>query len=93
DFLVSGGDDYGWGMHQIPETHRKNTGIMMRESVANYIRKLSAQQNGINSVEHPLVNPSEPRMVFEKPKTSKKGKRGRSRHHKGKKKKKQAAGH
>jgi 5'-nucleotidase len=93
DFLVSGGDDYSWGMRQIPEAHRKNTGIMMRESVADYIRKLSAQQNGLNSAEHPLVNPSEPRMVFEKPKVSKKGKRGRSRHHKGKRKKKRATNH
>jgi 5'-nucleotidase len=92
DFLVSGGDDYGWGMHQIPESHRNNTGIMMRETVANYIRQLSAQDNGINSVEHPLVNPTSPRIVFEKPKVSKKkGRHGRSRHHK--KKKKRASSH
>jgi 5'-nucleotidase len=81
DFLVSGGDDYGWIMRQIPPNHRKNTGLLIREVTSEHIRKLTAETGGINSVEHPLIDPSSPRMVFEKPKVSKskKGKKHRSR--------------
>ncbi len=87
DFLVSGGDDYGWIMRQIPAAHRKPTGILAREAIANRIRQLSAEfekEGGINSVEHPLIDPSAPRMVFEKPKASKskKGKKRKSHRHK-----------
>lgn len=93
DFLVSGGDDYGWIMKQIPASHRSNTGLMMRDVVAQTIRQVSAQQNGINSVDKPLVNPDNPRMVFEKPKTSKKGKKHRSHHGKRSRKHKRATTH
>jgi 5'-nucleotidase len=84
DFLVSGGDDYGWIMRQIPASHQNTTDLLMRDVAANYIKKLSAVQNGLNSEEHPLVNATDPRFKFEKPKTksSKKGKRrkGHRRH-------------
>jgi 5'-nucleotidase len=79
DFLVSGGDDYGWIMNQIPQSKRHTLGLLLRDVTANYIRQVNAEQGGINSPEHPLLDPAKPRLVFEKPKA--KSKRRRRRHH------------
>lgn len=79
DYLTSGGDDYGWVMSQIPEEARKHTGIMVRDAVAGYVRKVSASQGAINSVQHPLVDPNHLRMTFVKPKPEPKHKRKKRR--------------
>jgi 2',3'-cyclic-nucleotide 2'-phosphodiesterase (5'-nucleotidase family) len=76
DFLVTGGDDFGWPMSQIP-TKRKNldTGVLTREALISFI-----QESGpLNSVEHPVIDPEHPRLILEKPK--RKSKMHRRKHH------------
>ena len=81
DFLVTGGDDFAWYMHQIPESRiQLAAGPVLREAVTQYITEKSAQLaqfGGLNSEGHPLVDPAHLRLVFEKPpqKTKKSGKR------------------
>lgn len=78
DYLTSGGDDYGWVMSKLPEDGKKHTGLMVRDAVASYIRKLTTDQVALNSIQYPMIDPEHPRMTFVKPKPAPK-KHGRRR--------------
>jgi len=87
DFLVAGGDSLGWFMNQLPKDRVvAMAGPVLRDSVMDYVRKrTAAEPGGLNSAEHPLVDPSHPRLVLE-PRAAKKtkgkssGKSRRRRH-------------
>jgi 5'-nucleotidase len=80
DFLVTGGDNLGWAMGRISKDRiTLAAGPVLRDAVVDHLHKLSAQ-GPINSVERPLVDPANPRLVFVKPaKKSKKPRRGHKR--------------
>ncbi|MFZ9595451.1 MAG: bifunctional metallophosphatase/5'-nucleotidase [Bdellovibrionia bacterium] len=64
DFLASGGDDMGWPMSQISKDRvHYEKGVMARDALLHWI-ELSGP---LNSEDHPLVNPAEPRLQFEVP--------------------------
>ncbi|OFZ83136.1 MAG: hypothetical protein A2583_12935 [Bdellovibrionales bacterium RIFOXYD1_FULL_53_11] len=75
DFLVAGGDDLEWLMTQFPAARiTPVAGGFQRDIVAGYIAKYSP----MNTIEKPLVNPANPRLVFvKKPEKNKKKKRRR----------------
>jgi 5'-nucleotidase len=77
DFLVTGGDDMGWAMSQIPDDHKHVVpGGLMREAIAEYL----AAHRPIHTAQAPLVDPEHPRIVAEKPPAKAKGRsRGRRR--------------
>jgi 5'-nucleotidase len=78
DFLITGGDDFGWPMTKIP-TERKNltTGILAREALVSFI-----QASGpLNTVEHPIIDPQHPRLSLEKPKNKGGAHHRKSRRH------------
>lgn len=83
DFLVSGGDDLGWIMSQIPKSQIIREGaVYMRDAAIAHL----AANPGVNSDEKPLVDPANPRLVFtkQKPSSRKGGRGGKSsggRHH------------
>lgn len=69
DFLVTGGDDFGWPMSQIPADRKDMaTGVLARDALVAYL----LASGPLNSVEHPIIDPRHPRLALEKPK--KKGK-------------------
>ena len=61
DFLVNGGDDLHWFMKQIPEKNisRANSGYC-RDLLVDYLKSAKV----INTAEHPLVDPKNPRVIF-----------------------------
>ncbi len=61
DFLVTGGDDLIWIMKQVPAKNiiKPHTGYC-RDMAAEYLKKVKV----INTVDHPMVNPSKPRVLF-----------------------------
>ena len=62
DFLVNGGDDLGWAMDRVPEARIQiDTGFLVREHFANYLRKLGR-------IGGPLVQSSKPRIIIAKKK-------------------------
>jgi 5'-nucleotidase len=75
DFLVTGGDDWGWFIKRVPsERITVDTGISVREALASYI----GAAGPLNSAERPLLSASDPRLKFEKPpKKSRKARRSR----------------
>jgi len=79
DFLVTGGDDLGWFMKQLPaERIQLDAAGLMRDGLATYVRTLSAA-GPINSLERPIVDPTNPRVKFEKVKKATKKHRKRRR--------------
>jgi 5'-nucleotidase len=73
DFLVTGGDDFEWVMSQIPPDRiQVDVGIRARDALVQYIE----QQKILNPPDHPLINPLQPRLIFEKPKPAKHSKQG-----------------
>jgi hypothetical protein len=63
DFCAEGGDDLLWVMSQIPkERIQLIAGPMVREALEAYLAKNSP----VNTKERPLVQPGNPRVVFEK---------------------------
>jgi 5'-nucleotidase len=74
DFLVTGGDDFGWFMTQIPAS-RKNlaTDVIARDALVSYIQSNSP----LNTAKHPIIDPEHPRLKLEKPK-----KKGATHHRK-----------
>ncbi len=81
DFLVTGGDDMGWFMKQIPDSRKElNVGIFARDALVAHLKGLALKNGGpINSVEHPVYDAQNPRFTFVK---SEKGKPGKKRRHK-----------
>jgi 5'-nucleotidase len=77
DFLLSGGDDLGWIMKQIPLQRQDPPAGLLREAVLRHLRLL-AKSGPINTAERPLINPAAPRLKFER--TPAKGKKGHRRH-------------
>jgi 5'-nucleotidase len=67
DFLVSGGDDVGWAMKQIPpERMNSDTGVVIRDAVVAHLTAMG-KLGEINAVDHPLVDPDHPRIKLIKP--------------------------
>ncbi len=63
DFLANGGDDLGWVMAQIPKDRfQLDHGIVMRDAFIQHIATLK----DLNSAAQPLIDPANPRLVFEK---------------------------
>ncbi len=62
DFLLSGGDDLGWFMREIPTRmiSRENFGFC-RDLITDYLKKTKV----INTLEHPLVDSKHPRIRFQ----------------------------
>ena len=81
DFLVSGGDSMGWFIGRIPKDHIvAMAGPVLRDSVLAHLKRLSeTQREGINSAEHPLVDPNHPRLILERRTEKKRQKSGTSR--------------
>ncbi len=80
DFLVSGGDDLGWIMSQIPKSQIIREGaVYMRDAAIAHLAALP----GVNSEAQPLVDPAKPRLIFtkQKPRGGKSGKSGGGRRH------------
>lgn len=72
DFLVTGGDDMGWIMSQIPQDRiQLNAGGLARDAIENSILK----SGHLNSFERPLVDPKNPRVQFVKSKFERNKKR------------------
>ncbi len=62
DFLVSGGDDMGWFMAQIPkERILLNAGGTIRDAVEEFLIRAGT----LNSPDRPLVDPRNPRIRIE----------------------------
>jgi 5'-nucleotidase len=82
DFLVSGGDDMGYALSQIPKSRIKNEGsVYMRDAI---VAKL-AKTESVNTRDNPLVKPDAPRVVYTKAKLKAKSSKG---HRKGRKSRK-----
>ncbi|MGK5083380.1 5'-nucleotidase C-terminal domain-containing protein [Bdellovibrionota bacterium FG-1] len=81
DFLLTGGDDLGWIMSKIPLNRQSPPpASLVRDAVLARLHKLAAS-GPINTVSHPIVDPSDPRIRFEKPAVPKrKAKHKRKRH-------------
>lgn len=78
DFLLTGGDDLGWAMAQIPIERQDPPAELIREAVLARMRLL-AKSGELNSTVRPLINPADPRMKFEKPEgKSKKSRKSRT---------------
>ncbi len=61
DFLVNGGDDLVWFMQRVPEKNiSRKYSDYCRDLVSAYLKKAKV----INTPEHPLVDPSNPRVTF-----------------------------
>ena len=61
DFLVNGGDDMYWFMKQLPEKNiNRKTARYCRDLVVEYLKRVKH----INTAEHPLVDPNNPRVIF-----------------------------
>jgi len=76
DFLVTGGDDLGWAMSQIPADRvQLAAGGLIRDVVQNYLAELKT----VNTAENPLVLPKQPRMTFEKAHKAQKAQKRRRR--------------
>jgi 5'-nucleotidase len=59
DFMASGGDDLGWAMKQIPESHvKKIAGPLLREATEAYLQTRPTW----NEESAPLVDASHPRV-------------------------------
>ena len=59
DFLVTGGDGYEWFMSTLlPEQITLNTGKPIRDALIHYIQA----HTPINSLDHPIVDPKNPRL-------------------------------
>jgi 5'-nucleotidase len=78
DFLVTGGDDLGWIMAQIPEGRKDlTTHILLRETLVSYL-----QTSGpLNTPQHPVIDPEHPRITLESPKKKLKGHHRKSKRH------------
>ncbi len=74
DFLVLGGDHMEFAMSKISESRKTASAGLVRTAIEEYIQ---AQGGIINSEQKPLLDPTRPRMVFEKPKALKTTKKGR----------------
>jgi 5'-nucleotidase len=86
DFLVTGGDDLGWAMSQIPpERIQMNTGILARDALVQYIEF----QKELNTPQRPLIDPNHPRLVIEKHRPVKKSVRKAPHPHSKKRRQKQ----
>jgi 5'-nucleotidase len=76
DFLVRGGDDWAWVIGQVSkERIHLDHGIVMRDALISHINELGE----LNPSAKPLVDPAQPRLVFEKPSGKKQKGKGRSR--------------
>ena len=74
DFLVTGGDDLGWIMSQIPKARiNLNAGPFVRDVVEEYLTK----QGTVNTPQGPLVSPTKPRLEIVKALPSKCGPTGK----------------
>ena len=61
DFLVNGGDDLIWFMKRVPAKNiSRNFADYSRDIVSDYLKKAKV----INTPEHPLVDPKNPRVTF-----------------------------
>lgn len=62
DFLVQGGDRMDWVMSQIPrERITESPGVTLRDTVAEAITRMES----VNPPEKPLMDPANPRLIFE----------------------------
>jgi 2',3'-cyclic-nucleotide 2'-phosphodiesterase (5'-nucleotidase family) len=62
DFLVNGGDDLIWFMKRIPEKDiSRKFSEYSRDIVTEYLKRAKV----INTPEHPLVDPKNPRVTFQ----------------------------
>jgi 5'-nucleotidase len=62
DFLVSGGDDWGWIMSRLKgQQTAVKTSTLERDALVAYLKK---QKGPINSEKHPLIDPKHPRVEF-----------------------------
>lgn len=78
DFLLTGGDDFGWPLSQISKDRiNLDTGIILRDAVIKYIR---SKGRPINTEAEPLFKASAPRLVFEKVSAKKSKKHSKKRH-------------
>ncbi len=88
DFLVKGGDDFGWFMKQIPASRiTLESGKTIRDAFIAHVKKLSAR-GSLNSVSEPVVDPKNPRLVLETPHGKKSKGSGKSRRKKSRSKRK-----
>lgn len=61
DFLVNGGDDLHWFMDQVSKKNIKSVGgVFCRDLLVDYLKSHSK----FNTLEHPLVDPKNPRVIF-----------------------------
>jgi 5'-nucleotidase len=62
DFLVAGGDDWGWIMSRLKgQQLGEKSSILERDALLQYLKK---QKGPINSEKHPLIDPKHPRVEF-----------------------------
>ena len=62
DFLVNGGDDLIWFMKRVPEKNiSRKFSDYCRDIVSAYLKKIKV----FNTPEHPLVDPANPRVIFQ----------------------------
>jgi 5'-nucleotidase len=87
DFLLTGGDDLSWIMLKIPQDRQEPPVALVRDAVIQRM-KLLAASGPLNTVDHPLIDPVNPRMKFEKPAVKGKGKKGRKGRRSGKRRRK-----
>lgn len=63
DFLVQGGDSFGWFMNSIPkERVVLAAGPILRDAIVSYIGSF---KDDLNSEKNPLFNPADPRLKLE----------------------------
>lgn len=62
DFLVTGGDDYGWAFERIAKEKVTFGGPVMRELIEHHLKEAGP----LNPPEKPLVDPAAPRLVVVK---------------------------
>ncbi|MCM2323788.1 MAG: bifunctional metallophosphatase/5'-nucleotidase [Oligoflexia bacterium] len=78
DFLVTGGDDVGWALLQIPAERQTQVDILIRDAAVQHIQTVFAKTGPLNSPRAPLVDEGNPRVKFEKSaKPVKRGKKTR----------------
>jgi 5'-nucleotidase len=64
DFLVHGGDDWGWIMSHVKgQELGQKSNILERDALIQYLKKLN-EKGPINSEKHPLIDPEHPRVEF-----------------------------
>jgi 2',3'-cyclic-nucleotide 2'-phosphodiesterase (5'-nucleotidase family) len=81
DFLINGGDDLGWIMEQLPASRQAQPTGLLRDIVVQHLKTL-AQAGPINPVDHPIIDPANPRLRFVKTKDKARSRKHHRRRHK-----------